>query len=194
MLTKKTRGPSCLIYFGKQHRGGEPWVGCGGGPSKHRLAADVIGTRYKKGQLVRGEAHDARKAPLFVDGNLLQFTRSFQGGDSYAADIDPKLFRSIQTASPSLLLLIPALCLQRWFGSAPASASCQWDCGTASFTLLDIEITDFVQGFLDGGGVVSACLLLWIVAGALPCSSQFEPARCQGYKKKVSAHGKRTHT
>ena len=46
---------------------------------------DVIGTRYKKGQLVRGEAHDARKAPLFVDGNLLQFTRSFQGGDSYAA-------------------------------------------------------------------------------------------------------------
>jgi hypothetical protein len=46
---------------------------------------DVIGTRYKKGQLVRGEAHDARKAPLFFDGNLLHFTRSFQGSDRYAA-------------------------------------------------------------------------------------------------------------
>jgi hypothetical protein len=46
---------------------------------------DVIGTRYNKGQLVRGEAHDARKAPLVFDGNLLHFTWSFQGGDRCAA-------------------------------------------------------------------------------------------------------------
>ena len=56
------------------------WVECEDGASRHKLADDVVvngSVCYRKGQYVKGNAHDTRNRPVLFDGNVLHFTKRF---------------------------------------------------------------------------------------------------------------------